>query len=87
MANCNQCGRDVGCGCNLVNGMCLGCIAKNENNSPLTPNRKRPRYTASKAEAPPLVGFEGILKTQNISKEEKIRRINEILEQARKNIT
>jgi hypothetical protein len=25
MANCNQCGANVGCGCNLTNGLCAYC--------------------------------------------------------------
>lgn len=27
MANCRGCGRSVGCGCNLTNGLCQNCIA------------------------------------------------------------
>lgn len=25
MANCTRCGKDVGCGCNLKNGLCATC--------------------------------------------------------------
>lgn len=25
MARCSKCGIDVGCGCNLVNGLCKSC--------------------------------------------------------------
>lgn len=24
-ALCSKCGASVGCGCNLINGMCVGC--------------------------------------------------------------
>ncbi len=27
MANCRQCGINVGCGCNLINGLCASCNA------------------------------------------------------------
>ena len=88
MANCNSCGKDVGFGCNLTNGKCLGCISKDgaETQMTLAPDRRRARYTAPKKEAPPLIGFEEILKTPGLSKEEKIKRINDILEKARQTI-
>lgn len=25
MASCNNCGANVGCGCNLINGLCAYC--------------------------------------------------------------
>lgn len=28
MAQCNKCGVRVGCGCQLVNGLCSSCVAK-----------------------------------------------------------
>lgn len=28
-ATCQSCGVNVGCGCNLVNGLCPGCRPKN----------------------------------------------------------
>ncbi len=27
MANCKKCGASVGCGCQLVNGMCASCAS------------------------------------------------------------
>lgn len=27
MANCKQCNANVGCGCNLINGLCAACNA------------------------------------------------------------
>lgn len=84
MANCNSCSKDVGCGCNLINGLCVGCYSKaQQEGQPLLPNRKKARHVAPKKEPAPLTEFETILKQQGLSKEEKIRRINNILEQAR----
>lgn len=88
MARCNNCNKDVGCGCNLINGACMSCFNKaQESGEPLAPQRKQARYKAPPKEPTPLKGFEEILKQQGLSKEQKIRRINEILENARKNIT
>jgi len=28
MATCNKCGANVGCGCQLTNGLCAACDAK-----------------------------------------------------------
>ena len=28
MAKCKKCGANVGCGCNLVNGLCPACAAQ-----------------------------------------------------------
>ena len=86
MATCNQCGKNVGCGCNLIEGACVGCYSKMSQEEKTTlPNKKnkKVRYKAPPKEAPPLTEFETILHTQNISKDEKIRRINDILEKAR----
>lgn len=30
MAQCTACGANVGCGCNLTNGLCAHCAAKNK---------------------------------------------------------
>lgn len=84
MANCNSCSKDVGCGCNLVNGLCVSCYSKAQQEGvTVTSQRKRERYTAPKPDPKPLTEFESILKS-GISKEEKIKRINDILEKARK---
>ena len=29
-AQCTACGANVGCGCNLTNGLCAHCAAKNK---------------------------------------------------------
>lgn len=31
MANCKSCGKSVGCGCQLTNGLCIDCINKKNN--------------------------------------------------------
>lgn len=30
MANCNTCGTNVGCGCQLKNGQCAACASKDK---------------------------------------------------------
>lgn len=89
MAHCNQCGRDVGCGCNLIDGACTTCYNKSLDNNAVDfqPLKKkstnRVRYKKPKTDPPPNTEFEEILKIKTLSKEEKIRRINDILEKAR----
>ena len=90
MAHCSQCGKDVGCGCNLINGSCATCYSKTANAADVTsgtPKKrtKRIKYD-NKTEPPPNTEFEVILRTQGLSKEEKIKRINDILEKAREQI-
>lgn len=87
MAHCNQCGKDVGCGCNLISGSCATCYSKTVNIEDATlevlkKRTKRVKYN-NPVEPPPNTEFEKILRTQGLSKEEKIRRINDILEKAR----
>ena len=37
MANCSKCGKPVGCGCSLKNGLCATCVAKPQaENTPKT---------------------------------------------------
>lgn len=88
MASCSKCGKNVGCGCNLVGGLCLQCYSVNSTIS--TPSKKKSTYkkvvSYSQPDAKPLEGFEEILQIPNISKEEKIRRINEILEKAKQQL-
>lgn len=88
MAHCNQCGKDVGCGCNLINGACAACYNKSLDSSavdyqPLKKSTGRVRYKKPQVDPPPNTEFEEILKIKTLSKEEKIRRINDILERAR----
>jgi hypothetical protein len=84
MASCSSCGRDVGCGCNLSNGLCLTCLAKDrvDDGTPLKKSTKRIVYNNT-VEPLPKTEFESILSIKGISREEKLRRINEILEKAK----
>lgn len=91
MAHCSQCGKDVGCGCNLISGSCATCYSKTlntEEGATLEAPKKRAKRVKynNKTEPPPNTEFEIILRTQGLSKEEKIRRINDILEKARQQI-
>ncbi len=82
--NCSKCGKDVGCGCNLVNGACLNCYGKEVERNPdfrkTTSKVKQHKQPPSSPE--PNNEFVNILRTQGISKEEKLKRINKILEDA-----
>jgi NMD protein affecting ribosome stability and mRNA decay len=85
MVSCSKCGKGVGCGCNLIDGLCTSCYsAKVTNNQTTIQTRstERIRYDNT-PEPPPNTEFDTILNIQSISKEEKIRRINEILEKAK----
>jgi hypothetical protein len=88
MAHCNQCGRDVGCGCNLINGACGACYNKAVTSGEVEAlstkrSTKRVIYKKPTTSDVPNTEFETILNTQTLTKEEKIRRINDILEKAR----
>lgn len=80
MAKCSKCGRDVGCSCNLIGGSCHKCVSDVGYTSTQTLVYQQPD------DAKPVSEFTTILNTPNISKEEKLRRINEILERARQEI-
>lgn len=49
MSKCNKCGSNVGCGCNLINGLCASCNAEmlrekqqqQTNNSELPTNKHK----------------------------------------------
>jgi hypothetical protein len=90
MANCSQCGRDVGCGCNLISGSCAGCYNKTlDNNDQSTVTRKKTSKRVvyvNQPDAPPNTEFNEILKAQGLSRQEKLKRINDILEKARQTI-
>lgn len=85
MANCSTCKRDVGCSCNLQHGQCLSCYSKSlatSDSSSTTLVRTR-TVTFSDPNAEPVSGFNEIINDTSITQEEKLRRINEILEQAK----
>ena len=37
MANCAKCGKPVGCGCNLKQGLCATCNQEKNNPKPVNP--------------------------------------------------
>lgn len=88
MASCGQCGREVGCPCNLIGAKCMKCY--NESlpvEAPRVNRATRKKIVKfSKADAQPVTEFTTILQTPGISKQEKVRRINEILEKARQQL-
>jgi len=86
MASCSQCGKDVGCGCNLISGSCAGCYNKTlDNNQPTVIQKKTSKRIVyvNQPNALPNTEFSEILKTQGLSKQDKLKRINDILEKAR----
>lgn len=82
MARCTKCNRDVGCGCNLSNGLCSNCISTviTEEISTLKKTVQRVKYP--KPEAQPNTEFDEILNIQGLSKDEKLKRINDIITKA-----
>lgn len=36
MANCSKCGKSVGCGCQLINGLCSTCHSTSVQPKPVT---------------------------------------------------
>lgn len=84
MANCSHCNSEVGCACNLVGGLCTSCYAKRQSSpeqfTPLKKSSNRVIYTRPPNNQPPNTEFGEILATKGLSKEEKIKRINDILE-------
>lgn len=91
MASCNQCGKEVGCGCNLLEGSCPTCYSKNIGNtdnglSALLESKKykKVRYQPPPPNPMPTNEFTELLRTNGLSKEEKLKRINDILDRASK---
>ena len=74
MATCNKCNKEVGCGCNLIDNLCVTCYNKSLDNSGKSNNPII--YTPPSF---PNNQFDNILNTGGITKEEKLRQINEIL--------
>jgi hypothetical protein len=87
MANCLQCSKEVGCACNLISNVCLTCYSSNLETGTtfIKPTTTRVVYENTVPEEPGNE-FTQILSTPGITKEEKIRRINNILEKAREQI-
>lgn len=86
MARCGTCNRDVGCGCNLINGVCASCYSEGIQELPQADKKKSHRKIVYPK---PLIpegntDITQILKMKALSREEKLKRINDILE---RNIT
>ena len=86
MAKCVKCGKEVGCACNLITGSCHTCYNKQVS---LTDSQAQALQVKIPSPAtyspPPNTEFEKILNTQGLSKEEKLKRINDILEKGMQN--
>lgn len=85
MAKCVQCSAEMGCSCNLINGFCARCYNLNLENTGQAPAKRktgRVVYEQNSLNTVPNTEFNVILKSTGMSKEEKLRRINEILEKA-----
>ncbi len=89
MARCGKCGKEVGCGCNLIDGSCHTCYSQalpTEQQPIVAKSTKRIVYNQTPSAPPEPNEFEKILKTKGLSKDEKIKRINDILEKARQHV-
>jgi hypothetical protein len=90
MANCSRCGKEVGCACNLISGSCHSCYNKNldKDDAQSIVKKKSSKRIVYKndPQAPPNTEFTEILKTQGLSRQEKLKRINDILEKARQQL-
>lgn len=86
MAMCGHCGRDVGCSCNLLAGLCPGCYNLSLSD-PEVKKRKLAKYIPPPTTPPdPNNEFTKVLEEgKGLPKEELLRRINEIIEQAKDN--
>lgn len=81
MASCNSCGATFGCACNLIQGRCASCYGKSTaQNQTLS----APAY--NQESVPPNTEFDAILNTKGLSKQEKLKRINDIIEKAIQNV-
>lgn len=80
MASCSSCGTNVGCGCNLISGKCGACYGKSVSSDNTNQTFNVPTIPST---VPANTEFNVILSTKGLSKEEKLKRINDILEKAR----
>lgn len=87
MANCSKCGRDVGCGCNLIDSKCMSCYNEGlDHSAPQMAVTARKIYNLTLTEPTPQTEFEVILNTQGLSKDEKLKRINDIIQNSKTQI-
>lgn len=83
MANCSKCGRDVGCGCNLVDSKCMSCYNEGlDNSAPQMRVTSKRTYNLTLTEPATPTEFETILNSTGLTKQEKLKRINDIIEKA-----
>lgn len=71
MTSCNKCGKQASCSCQFIQGMCVDCYYK-DSVVPVVTNLSSTDNS----------GFSPILNNISITTEEKLRRINEILQKA-----
>lgn len=86
MASCGQCGTQVGCACNLILGVCASCYNKKVESGEAAVLNKKTKKKVVVQKTPkdpkPVGEFTEILNS-GLSREEKLRRINDILEKAK----
>ena len=78
MANCSNCKVDVGCPCNLHNTLCVSCYSKGI--TPPARSSKIINQIVSTENERPITVFTMILGNKELTREEKLNRINKILE-------
>lgn len=86
MAKCanQECRKEVGCPCNLMDGLCANCFSTLDATMKNQISVKRAVvYGPQTQPVPPNDEFNNILNS-NISQADKLKRINDILEEARK---
>ncbi len=84
MAKCSKCGKEVGCACNLISGSCHTCY--NQDVTLTSAQAQALQVSLPKLQnPPPNTEFDSILNTKGLSKEEKLKRINDILEKGIQN--
>ena len=77
MASCVNCKKQVGCPCNLIDGLCANCYSNNSTNPVQRKVFKTQEYKAPDNDVVQIL-------QSGFTKEEKLRRINEILANALK---
>lgn len=79
MASCTECNSFVSCSCSLIQGKCLNCYTEQKAAEEPT----NPEYLPFNAESTTITE---VAQSTGIPKEEQLRRINEILLNARNKI-
>jgi hypothetical protein len=88
MANCGKCAKEVGCGCNLVHGLCMSCYNEGlDSSAPQMRTTSRQTYNLTLKQPVAPTEFETILNSPTMTKQEKLNRINDIINNASTSIT